>query len=87
MLILALLIGQALGLPEVEKSASRQNWSATIQIMKAFVREHGATIVGVIVATLVITSLTGGSETVFYATAYASLAVGLLWEARKGRPD
>jgi len=55
--------------------------------MKAFVREHGPTIIGVIVATLVITSLTGGSETVFYATAYASLALGLLWEARKGKFD
>jgi hypothetical protein len=55
-------------------------------MMKAFVRNHGPTVVGVIVATLLITSLTGGSETVFYVTAYASLAVGLLWEARKERP-
>jgi hypothetical protein len=55
--------------------------------MKVFVREHGPTIIGVIVVTLVITSLAGGSETVFYATAYVSLALGLLWEARKGKFD
>ena len=36
------------------------------------------------VATLVITSLTGGSETVFYLVAIASLAVGLWWEVRRG---
>ena len=36
-------------------------------------------------ATLVITALAGGSETVFYVTSYASLAVGLLWEALKER--
>lgn len=55
--------------------------------MKYFVRETAPTIVAMIVATLAITSLTGGSETVFYVAAYASLAVGLWWEARKGRLD
>lgn len=44
-------------------------------------------VAAMLVATLVITSLAGGSETVFYVTAYASLAVGLWWEARKGRFD
>jgi hypothetical protein len=53
--------------------------------MKAFVREHGLTIIAMAMATLVITSLAGGSVTVFYLAAYASLAVGLLWEARRGR--
>jgi hypothetical protein len=53
--------------------------------MKAFVREHGAVIAAITVATLVITSLAGGSEAVFYAASYGSLAVGLWWETRKGR--
>jgi len=53
--------------------------------MKGFVREHGLMIVAVAVATLVITSLAGGSTTVFYLAGYASLAAGLLWEALKGR--
>jgi hypothetical protein len=53
--------------------------------MKGFVRNHGAVILAMIVATLLITSLAGGSETVFYAASYVSLAVGLCWEAWKGR--
>jgi hypothetical protein len=55
--------------------------------MKSFVRKLGPTIVAMIVATLAITSLTGGSETVFHLTSYASLAVGICWAARKGRLD
>lgn len=39
------------------------------------------------VATLVITSLAGGSETVFYLAFVLSLAIGLWWEERKGRFD
>lgn len=41
----------------------------------------------VVVATMAITSLTGGSETVFYLASVACLAVGLWWEGRKGRLD
>jgi len=52
--------------------------------MKSFVREQGPTIAMMVVATLVITSLAGGSETVFHLAAYASLAVGLWWDARRG---
>jgi hypothetical protein len=52
--------------------------------MKAFVREHGLMIVAMAVATLVITSLAGGSTAAFYLASFASLAAGLLWEARKG---
>jgi hypothetical protein len=53
--------------------------------MKVFVRKMGPTIAAMTVATLAITSLAGGSETVFYLTSYASLAVGIWWAARKGR--
>jgi hypothetical protein len=53
--------------------------------MKSFVRQSGPTLVVMMLATLLITALAGGSETVFYLVAYASLAVGLWWEARKGR--
>jgi len=51
--------------------------------MKAFVRERGLTIIVMAVATLVITSLAGGSVTALYLAGYASLAAGLLWEALK----
>jgi hypothetical protein len=53
--------------------------------MKAFVREQGPTVAAMILATLVVTSLAGGSRTGFYVAACVSLAVGLWWEARKGR--
>jgi len=53
--------------------------------MKYFVREQAPTIVVMFIATLAITSLAGGSETVFYLVACASLVVGLWWEDRKGR--
>jgi hypothetical protein len=53
--------------------------------MKAFVRKYVAVPVVIIVATLLITSLAGGSETVFYVASYVSLALGLCWEAWKGR--
>jgi hypothetical protein len=53
--------------------------------MKAFVREQGPTLTAIILATLAITSLAGGSKTGFYVAACVSMAVGLWWEARKGR--
>jgi hypothetical protein len=53
--------------------------------MKGFVREHGLTVIAMAVATLVITSIAGGSVTVLYLAGYASLAIGLLWEALKER--
>ena len=42
-------------------------------------------VAAVMVATLVVTSLAGGSETVFYLTAVAGLAVGLWREGRRER--
>jgi hypothetical protein len=55
--------------------------------MKSFVREQGPTIAAMTVATLAITSLAGGSAVVLYLASFVSLAVGLWWEARKGRLD
>jgi hypothetical protein len=40
-----------------------------------------------VVVTLGVTALTGGSIAVFYLASFACLAVGLWWEARKGRFD
>ncbi|HVD39873.1 MAG TPA: hypothetical protein VNC16_02565 [Solirubrobacterales bacterium] len=37
-----------------------------------------------LIATLAITSLAGGSETVFYLAALASMVIGLWWEVRRG---
>jgi hypothetical protein len=52
--------------------------------MKAFVRESWQMIAAVAVATLVVTALAGGSETVLYVTAVACSAIGLWWEMRRG---
>jgi hypothetical protein len=37
------------------------------------------------VATLAITALAGGSTAVFYPVSFICLAVGLWWEARRGK--
>jgi hypothetical protein len=53
--------------------------------MKSFVREMGPLIVVMVVVTLAITSLAGGSENAFYLASFASLAGGISWAAWKGK--
>jgi hypothetical protein len=55
--------------------------------MKSFVREQGPTIAVMVAVTLGVTALAGGSMAVFYLASFACLAVGIWWEARKGRLD
>jgi hypothetical protein len=52
--------------------------------MKSFVRQTWQTILVVSVATLAITALAGGGETVLYVAALACSAIGLWWEMRRG---
>lgn len=53
--------------------------------MKAFVRDLAPTVIAVMVVTLLVTALAGGSETAFYLAFIAALAGALRWEIRKGR--
>jgi len=52
--------------------------------MKSFVRDIVPVVAVTVVVTLSITALAGGSETVFYLSALACLAVGLWREIRRG---
>jgi hypothetical protein len=52
--------------------------------MKSFVREQGPTVAAMVVATLAITALAGGSTDVLYPVSFAVLAIGLWWEVRRG---
>jgi hypothetical protein len=52
--------------------------------MKCFVRNYGVGSVVIAIITLTVTSLAGGSEAVFYATAIACMAVFLWREGRRG---